>query len=93
MRSKFISLYLGSYFDMPKSKSSWKIAVQILVVLSLTFVADTKIIFGYKFVAPLTTSKKCNWIGRNYHRVTEYVIAIQGVKRRLRKFLKNSKTL
>ena len=45
MRSKFIFLYLDSSFDMPKCKFIMKIA--------LIFVADTKIIFGYNFVALL----------------------------------------
>ena len=32
---------------------SWKIAVQMLVMFSPLFLADTKIIFGYNFGAPL----------------------------------------
>ena len=35
---------------------SWKIAVQNVGCISIYFVADTKLIYGYNFVAPLKYS-------------------------------------
>ena len=45
MRHKFSFLYVDTYSDIPK--------FEMLVVVSLIFVAYTKITFGYNFGAPL----------------------------------------
>ena len=54
MKSKFIFLQLNAQFDMPKCK--FIIKNSRLVVFSLTFVPDKKIIFAYNFVAPLKSN-------------------------------------
>ena len=54
MGSKFSFPYVGICSDVPKCKFSLKKErFKILVLLPSIFVADTKIIYGYKFVAPL----------------------------------------
>ena len=53
MWSRFNFLQVGIYFDGLRCEFSSKNKFKILVLYLPIFVADTKIIFGYDFVAPL----------------------------------------
>ena len=59
MRGKFKFLYVDIWFDVTECKFVTKNSCfKTLVVFASTFVADTKITFGYSFVAPLITVSK-----------------------------------
>ena len=49
----FMSRYVDNWFDGTKCKFINKKQLNMMVVFSPIFVADTKIIYGYNFVAPL----------------------------------------
>ena len=49
----FMRRYVDIWFDGTKCKFINKKQLNMMVVFSPIFVADTKIIYGYNFVAPL----------------------------------------
>ena len=60
VRDKFSFLNVDICFHLAKCKLIVKnSSFKILVVLSLIFVADTKITFVYNFVAPLISRASC----------------------------------
>ena len=58
MGRKFSFLYVDIYSNVPKGKYILKNKFRILVVFPTVFVADTKIIYGYNFAAPLQNTYK-----------------------------------
>ena len=59
MRSRFSFSIAGIYFDLISVRLFWKEKKQfkMLIVFLPSFMADTKIIFGFNFVAPLRTKQ------------------------------------
>ena len=59
MRSRFSFSIAGIYFDLIKCNIILKRKKQfkMLIVFLPSFMADTKIIFGFNFVAPLRTKQ------------------------------------
>ena len=61
-RGKFSFLYVDIWFDVMKCKCIVKNnSFEMFVMFSPIFVADTKITFVYKFVAPLNTNIRYYW--------------------------------
>ena len=58
MRSRFSFSIAGIYFDLISVRLFWKEKkFKMLIVFLPSFMADTKIIFGFNFVAPLRTKQ------------------------------------
>ena len=68
MKSKFSFLYVNAQFDVPKCTFISEKNCSKLVVFSLVFLADTKIIVGYSIKSSFKKQETMNnaKISRNY---------------------------